>query len=145
MSSNIEWALKVAWKWYGKPYKWGGDDPIGGGDCSGYMSEILRSVGAIGSNERVTTHTIWQRWGIQDNRAISGTDIEAGDILLYSKNGTVSGINHVVIAVSPNFILEAGGGGPGTDTIAEAAAQNAFVRMRPLDRKRLFAALRIID
>lgn len=145
MSSNIDLALKVAWAMYGTPYKWGGDDPVGGADCSGYISEILRSVGEIGPKERVTTHTIWQRWGVEDNRAIAETGIEAGDIILYSKDKSVAGINHVVIAVSPNFILEAGGGWQDTDTLAEAAAANAFVRMRPLDRKRLFAVLRIID
>lgn len=145
MSSNIDLALKVAWAMYGTAYKWGGDDPVGGTDCSGFISEILRSVGEIGPKERLTTHTIWQRYGVSRNNAVDEDDIDAGDIILYSKDDTAAGINHVVMALGPNFIIEAGGGWQDTDTLAEAAAANAFVRVRPLDRKRLFAALRIID
>ncbi len=143
MSSHIDFALKVAWALYGTRYTWGGDDPIGGTDCSGFTSEILRSIGEIGPRDRVTTHMLWQNYNA---RSVPETKpIEPGDILLFSRDGKVAGINHTGIAVGNGLMLEAGGGMQGTDTDAEAAAQNAFVRLRPIDGRGLFAVLRIID
>ena len=40
------YAYKLAWKYIGKFYKWGGDDPSGF-DCSGFVIEILKSVGIL--------------------------------------------------------------------------------------------------
>lgn len=142
MSSNIDSALKVAWAMHGTRYTWGGDDPIGGTDCSGFISEILRSVGTIPPKDRVTTHTLWQRY---NGDSVVDGDAEPGDILLFSRDGKVAGINHTGIAVGNGLMLEAGGGMQGTDTPEEAAAQNAFVRLRPIAGRGLFAVLRIID
>ena len=39
-------ATKVAWHYLGTPYIWGGDD-FSGFDCSGFVIEILKSVGIL--------------------------------------------------------------------------------------------------
>ena len=141
MSSNIDLALKVAWSMHGLPYRWGGDDPISGTDCSGFVSEILRSVGAIGPKARETTHSLWQNF---QDRVVNHSHIEPGDILLFSSNDGVSGINHTGIAIGNGAMIEAGGGDSSTTSDDQASKQNAFVRVRPI-RKNLFAVLRIID
>lgn len=143
MNQTIEHATRIAWAWYGKPSTWGGDDPVAGGDCSGFISEILRSFGVIGNKERVTTHTLWQRFAGTDVMIAVGSPRE-GDIILYSRNGQVSGIEHAAYAISSVSIMEAGGSHPGMDTPQEAAAENAFVRVRPIHyRKHLFAVIRL--
>ena len=70
--------------------------------------------------------------------------IEPGDILLFSSNNGVSGINHTGIAIGNGAMIEAGGGDSSTTSDDQASKQNAFVRVRPI-RKNLFAVLRIID
>ena len=39
-------AINIAWSYIGKWYKWGGDDPSGF-DCSGFVIEILKSIGIL--------------------------------------------------------------------------------------------------
>ena len=53
--------------------------------------------------------------------------IEAGDIVFYgakSNNAT-----HVVMALSPHYVIGASGGGKSTDTDTEAKARGAMVRI----------------
>ena len=40
-------ASSLAFKFIGKPYVWAGDDAIAGFDCSGFIIEILKSVGIL--------------------------------------------------------------------------------------------------
>ena len=40
-------AIDLAWRMYGTPYVWAGDDTMAGFDCSGMQVEILQSVGIL--------------------------------------------------------------------------------------------------
>ena len=53
-------ALKIAWAYLGRPYRWGGDDPMAGFDCSGFIVEILQSVGLIERREDFTAQGLWE-------------------------------------------------------------------------------------
>ena len=47
MNFRKNMAFEIAWHLLGTPYRWGGDDPILGFDCSGFIVEILKSVGVL--------------------------------------------------------------------------------------------------
>jgi len=112
----------------------GNDDPILGFDCSGLISEACRSVGWIGGYERLSSDGF-----LNDNRFEKTNDaINPGDILVYGRrldDGTLDAY-HVAACIDAYHIIEAGGGGRGTDTDKEAAALNAFVRVRPIEWRR---------
>jgi hypothetical protein len=49
--------------------------------------------------------------------------------------GSDRDVTHVAICMTPELIIEAGGGGRRTTNEARAHAHKAFVRMRPYDRR----------
>jgi cell wall-associated NlpC family hydrolase len=110
----------------------GNDDPVVGFDCSGLVSEGLRSIGAIGAYERLSSGQIAERFAacrLWRKGSMKAPPLQAGDILVYGSSA--ADLYHVAVAVSDWQIIEAGGGRQGIDTPAEAAAANAFVRLRP--------------
>jgi len=128
----------------GDRYHWGGDDP-GAADCSGLVSRILRATGDLGTRERLSAEGIRQRFADRDVLAYRDARSQpvAGDIIVY---GWPEGrARHIAIAISEWHLVEMGGGGPETDTVEEAAEQNAYARVRPIthrSRERL-AVLRL--
>ena len=69
--NKIEIATKVAWSFLGKPYIWGGDDPMAGFDCCGLQVEILKSVGKLPRSGDWTAQQLMLMFGLviprQDN------------------------------------------------------------------------------
>ena len=135
---DLSVAIRYAWSLIGFRYYWtdgsfqsaGNDDPILGFDCSGLVSEICRAVGWIGSSERLSSSDFLARFPRS-----KGRKPKPGDILIYGRrldDGTLDAY-HVSFVISPEHIIEAGGGGRGVDTDGEAAALNAFVRVRPIE------------
>lgn len=107
----------------GLPYRWGGDDPIEGYDCSGLVQEILASVGADPAGDQTAD-------GLYRHFVKYGHKIDApapGALAFY---GTQARIKHVGFCLDSHRMLEAGGGGSKTLTVGDAAAQNAYVRIR---------------
>jgi cell wall-associated NlpC family hydrolase len=135
---DVSTAIRYAWSLIGSRYYWtdgskqsaGNDDPVLGFDCSGFVSEICRAVGWIGSRERLSSTEFLARFPRS-----TGSRPKPGDILIYGgrlDDGTLDPY-HVSFVVGPEHIIEAGGGGRGVDTDGEAAALNAFVRVRPIE------------
>lgn len=118
-------------RWLLLPYHWGadkfgGDDPIMGVDCSGLTSRAFRSVGKLGRHERLSSNGLYTKFA-----AFHVPTPYRGCITFYKdKQGGV--INHVAIVRNDFQIIEAAGGGSGTDTLEEAATQNAFVDFAPI-------------
>jgi len=135
---DVSTAIRYAWSLIGSRYYWtdgskqsaGNDDPVLGFDCSGFVSEICRAVGWLGPYERLSSDGFLARFPRS-----TGSRPKPGDILIYGRrldDGTLDAY-HVSFVVGPEHIIEAGGGGRGVDTDAEAAALNAFVRVRPIE------------
>jgi len=119
----------------GTPYRWGGDDPILGFDCSGIAQELLASVGADppGDQSALALYQYFKNSNLGDIRG-------CGALVFYGKSLTE--ISHVAMMLDSVHIVEAGGGGSTTTTLEAAAKQNAFVRIRRIDhRKDLLAVL----
>lgn len=119
-------ADRYAWTHVNTFYKWGGDDPSGW-DCSGFCIETLKGVGRFPHNGDTTANGLWQKYP-------KTTNPMRGCLALFGSGGKATHVAWVTDVPSPEtvVVLEAGGGGSKTQTVADAIAQNAFVRMRTL-------------
>jgi cell wall-associated NlpC family hydrolase len=115
--------IDYAMQFVGLRYKWGGDDAIEGFDCSGFVQEVLASVG-MDPNFDQTSHGLYEYF--KRNGTI-GVKVK-GSLLFF---GGLR-ITHVAIAMDHFRMIEAGGGGSSTKTASDAARQNAYVRVRPI-------------
>jgi cell wall-associated NlpC family hydrolase len=113
----------------GTPYRWGGDDPIQGFDCSGLAQELLASVGMDppGDQTAQALHDYFSKNNLGSIKA-------CGALVFYGKSATE--ITHIGMLLDSIHIVEAGGGGSSTTTLDAAAKQNAFVRIRRFDHRK---------
>ena len=123
--------LNYAYSFLGTPYRWGGDDPLLGVDCSGLVIEVLKAAGVYKGSFDTTAQGLYD--DLLRKKAIIAHSPEPMDIAFYGK--TISDITHVALCVSPTKILEAGGGGHKVVNLQAAAAANAYVRIRPIDHR----------
>lgn len=133
-------ALRMAAVEYGKrmvgtPYIWGGDDPIGGLDCSGLAQEVLSSVGLDPDGDQ-TADGLYRIFKSKQVGSPDG-DWPSGALVFF---GTASKVTHVGVSIGSGLMLEAGGGGSKTISRDAAINQNAFVRIRPINRLADFVA-----
>lgn len=120
MLDKRELAIELAMRWLGKPYLWGGDDPLAGFDCSGLVVEVLKSVGLLPRDGDWTAESLRQRF--------PGTSIPDRGCLVFW--GTDTAI-HVELLLDPELAIGASGGGSKTLTLEDAIRQNAYIKVRP--------------
>ena len=130
MSRNYELAndmVKYAKSFYGVQYRWGGDDTIEGFDCSGLVIECLQAVGVFPFGQDTTADGLYRRYG-------QGlTEVPApGCLVFYFKNGRAC---HIGIYATMGLYITADGGRSTTLSAEVAAAQNAFVKLRPVSSR----------
>jgi len=111
------------------PYRWGGDDPMTGFDCSGFVLEILKSQGMWPNKEDATSQTLFKYFIQLGHQAFTRTP-EFGSILFFGKSPDQ--VTHTAFALNPFQMVEAGGGGSTTVNLKAAEEQNAFIRIRPI-------------
>ncbi len=123
------------------PYKWGGENPIPfigedvstddpGYDCSGYVQELLKSVGLDPLHDQ-TSQALHDHFSIESIG--EKNKIKFGTLLFFGR--TPDRIRHVAMAVSGKFMTEAAGGGRTTRTLCDAVQQKAFIRIRAISRR----------
>lgn len=134
MPPQLEIMHNVAWSLVGRPYVWGGDDPLAGFDCSGLVQEILASVGEAPPTDK-SAQELFHYFRIDGRFGIP----ELGSLAFYGKS--LSSISHVAMLLDSTHIVEAGGGGSRTITLQDAIDQNAYVRVRRMDRRNDLVAL----
>jgi D-gamma-glutamyl-meso-diaminopimelic acid endopeptidase CwlS len=137
--SRTDILMKVAWAYVGCWYRWGGDDPSGF-DCSGFVVECLKSVGVLPHEGDWTAEALWRRYS---GRLVSVP--RRGDLAFWKDKA--GKIIHVELCVNDVFSIGASGGNRQICTTDEAAAANAFVKIRPLDchHESLAGYLRVIS
>lgn len=123
-------------RYLGIPYKWGGNNPIEGFDCSGYAQWILKSCGIDPPGDQ-TAQALFDHFskvGLLTNHHKLGT------LLFFGQS--VSKITHVAICLDAYRFSEAGGGDHLTLTKEDAAKRGACVRIRHINsRKDLVAKI----
>lgn len=122
----------------GLPYRWGGDDPIRGYDCSGLTQEFLASVNMDPPGDQ-TAQGLYAFFAKPENNM--GDIKGCGALCFYGKS--VSEITHVAMMYDSVSIVEAGGGGSKTTSEEAAAEQNAFVRVRRFDHRKDLVAIKM--
>ena len=115
-----ELAVKIAFSYIGTPYLW---DDLYDFDCSGFVSEILKSIGSLGRKGDWTAHQLadlWQRTRSDD----------PGNLVFWRNGG--GRVIHVEMCLGNGLAIGASGGGSKTTTLAAAIRQNAFIKIRPI-------------
>jgi len=116
-------ALKIAFSYLGTWYIWGGDDP-GGFDCSGFVIEILKSVGVLPRKGD------WTAQGMAKGFNWPRMNQPQGGDLVFWENAAGKVI-HVEMAINGELAVGASGGGSKTLTREDAIRHNAFIKIRP--------------
>lgn len=112
--------ITTALSYLGRPYVWGGDDPIDGFDCSGLVIECLKSAGALPRSGDWTAAQLYERFR-------RTTEPGEGFLVFYGDP-----INHVELCLDETFSIGASGGGSETTTRENAIRQNAYIKIRPI-------------
>jgi len=123
MTTLRETAVRLAERLLYLPYAWGGDDPMAGFDCSGFVIEVLKSVGCLPRVGDWTAAELATRWPRTEQ-------LRPGCLLFWAGGGRV---NHVelVYQTDPLLTIGAAGGGSTTTDLAAAIAQDAYIKVRP--------------
>lgn len=118
----------------GIPYHWGGNNAVEGFDCSGFIMEYLKMFG-IAPPRDSSSDMIYDYFMQNSEERISHYFPAKGSLIFYGKKTQdgrrIAQISHIGLMINPNQVAEAGGGTRSTLSPREAAAQNAFVRIRP--------------
>lgn len=119
--------LRVAWAFLGTPYRWGGDDPMAGFDCSGFVIECLKSVGLLSREGDWTAHQLIKMFAGQ----VVPEPEEGAIVFFWNREGTK--VIHTEICLDNELAIGASGGGSNTGTNQDAIDQNAYIKIRPIE------------
>jgi len=125
---RIDLALTVARSHLGEFYSWGGDDPSGF-DCSGFVVEVLKSVGLLDREREVdfTAEGLWQKY-----MAYKTLDPTPGCLAFRQSGSRMVHIELVIEKIGQaTFTIGASGGTSKTRTKNDAIRDNAFIKIRP--------------
>lgn len=87
---------EYAKQFLGNPYVWGGTSLTKGADCSGFVLSVYKKFGYKLSHS--------SRAQAKEGTKISYSEIQPGDLIFYTKNGT---INHVAIYIGNGQVIHA--------------------------------------
>lgn len=129
--AELNLAREVAMSLHGLPYRWGGDDPGTGFDCSGFIIEILKSCGRLPRSGDWTAHALWDTFAGKDR-----AEPQLG-CLAFWWNKAKDRIIHVEFCLDSQRTIGASGGGSATTSFEAASKSNAFIKVRPIRKDRL--------
>jgi len=118
-------ANMTAYSLHGRPYIWGGDDPSGF-DCSGFVIEILKSVGILPRGGDWTADMLYHLFKHLKSEP------QQGCLVFW---GAEERKTHVEYCYTKDITIGAAGGGPATLTARDAIDQNAYIKFRPIDSR----------
>jgi len=101
--------LEYAKSFIGTNYKWGGKTKESGYDCSGFVSEVIKSEGLLPNNAIMSSQMLYDYLSSSQNIQIGNSLIGAESILFFGES--TEKIKHVAIAFNKDKMIEAGGEG----------------------------------
>jgi len=135
----IDKMIGIAEKWFRVPYIYGGNS-FAGVDCSGFVCNVLRSMGLIGQKSDYTVAGLWNKFSSDNNISLEAKD---GSLVFWFKNGDAV---HVGICIDDKTAIMAARGDKSlvplgrlpqrerlNDVIIRANDKNAFVDYVPLN------------
>lgn len=126
MSTLIEIALSCL----NIPYKWGGENPVSGLDCSGLVCWILKCSGMMKHHDpKLSAQELFDKYspvGIQGR-------FVPGSLAFYGPDA--KSIEHVGFCLDDRYMVEAGGGDHTVLLPQDAAAKGACVRISPIKQR----------
>ncbi|MBR6402601.1 MAG: C40 family peptidase [Eubacterium sp.] len=93
-----QYLANYACQFVGNPYVWGGDDPVNGADCSGFVLALYRDLFGI---QLPHDAEIQAEYGTH----VNFSDLQPGDLVFYSGGGYY--IGHVAIYIGNGQIVHA--------------------------------------
>ena len=122
--------------YHGKPYTWGGDDPMAGFDCSGHAIAGLKSAGRIPRKMDYSADGLWHIF-FRSLPPIAQSPLVSipmpGNLAFWFDNQRTA--VHVAVCLNHEFYIGAEGGGKFVKTLDDAIKHNAFIKIRPLSSR----------
>ena len=122
----LEDLIDYAKQYTNTPYIWGGDNPLIGFDCSGYIQWCLASVGYDPVGDQ-TSQALFNHFG-QSARGTIREGLQKGALVFYGKSQNK--ITHISLAINLITVIECGGGDRRTRTKQDAIRLGACVRQK---------------
>ena len=126
MIEHIEYARR----WLGTPYIYGGNNPLEGMDCSGFVSWVLKAYGWMTFHQDLNAQGLYERFSREG--AISRS-VVPGCLLFFGKD--IKTITHVALAIDEKRMIECGGGDHTCSYKVAAARLGAMVRELPIEHR----------
>jgi cell wall-associated NlpC family hydrolase len=128
---KIKLMTQIAMHYLGTFYSWGGDDPSGF-DCSGFVLELLQSVGLVYSKTDMTAEGLHQ--------LIEWCEPAEG-VLAFRLDANHRAV-HVGYMIDAEHVIHASGGGSSVKTKEDAIRANAFIKIRPVWSGAIFGRIK---
>lgn len=120
----LEETIDYAMRHLGVPYHWGGNNRLVGFDCSGFVCEVLKSVGLLQIRDDLSSQQLYEKF-------LTGSPIPSRGSLAFFGKGLLE-ISHVALVLDSRRMIECAGGDHTTLLLADAQAKGALVRVRPV-------------
>ena len=108
---------------------------MAGFDCSGFIVEILQSVGVIPRGRDYTAHGLWELFSAQRCGLPDAEDPYEGCLVFWSQFPATPA-THVEMCLNGKLSIGASGGGSSTKDLAAAVAANAYIKVRPFGTRK---------
>lgn len=128
MNTPLEICLYVVKSYLGRPYTWGGENPLEGFDCSGLCIEGLKAAGLVPRDGWDTTADGLMK----DCGWNTASTLQPGCLVFWGAGGKATHVEMVIAnSTDRTWTIGASGGGRATRTLDDAIRMNAYIKVRP--------------